>query len=65
MSLNYTEKTSKELQDLQSRADTLEDGSSQTEAQDVFGDEADHDIQYKTLSWQVRIGILRGRQQRP
>lgn len=22
--------------------------------QDVFGDEADHDIQYKTLSWQVR-----------
>lgn len=54
MSLNYAEeKTSKEPQDLQSRADTLEEASSQAEARDVFGDEAHHDIQYKTLSWQV------------
>ena len=25
------------------------------EKRDVFGDEANHDIQYKTLSWQVRM----------
>lgn len=31
-----------------------EDSSERDKSQDVFNDEDSHDIQYKTLSWQVQ-----------
>ena len=46
------EKNSKEFQGFSPRIETTE--ADPREAQDVFGDETGHAIQYKTLSWQVR-----------
>lgn len=56
MSLDSAEeKTTKELRDIQYRSGSVEDVPSVVQPEDVFGDEADHAIQYKTLSWQVSI----------
>lgn len=51
MSLNSAEKGSKEFEASPTIQRTFEADPRQTE--DVFGDETNHDIQYKTLSWQV------------
>ena len=52
-SLISEEKGSKEFQGSPPQVNAFE--SDLREEEDVFGDETNHEIQYKTLSWQVRL----------
>ena len=55
MSLNSVdEKKLKEFSDGAPNIQTLEAPTPAREVQDVFNDDEGHDLQYKTLSWQVR-----------
>ena len=52
---------SKEMPDLEAKAQDAYEYQSESppdsasEVADVFGDEEEHEIKYKTLSWQVRF----------
>ena len=49
------EKKAKGLRGFSTSIEKVE--TSTHEPEDVFGDETGHDIQYKTLSWQVSLSI--------